>query len=165
MTELGWIASLLFIIWLLHVMLWRVAMPANHTKTLLALFTFAPFPVGLMMTLSGMPAPDGQLGWMTIACCYYPCALCYIIFYSTLEYQSPTCAMVLMIHKEGTLAHDELVRRMDAGDMIKSRLESMVQTGLSYRSAEGYTLTERGRNMATLFTNIAELFGIARHGG
>lgn len=167
MIILFWGIGLLASTWLFQLAWWRIRLPHNHTKGLLIVFFTLPWLTGSLSLAAGLPAPASPLEWLHIISFYVPCALTYIIAYSAIEYESPTCRMVRIIHRAGSqgIAHEVLVATMMPEKIIETRLNSLRTTGGTMHQEGCYHLLPKGKRMAKLFTLVARMFAIKRHGG
>lgn len=162
-----WSLSFLFTAWLLHLVIWRIRLPANHTHALLTIFFVSPFVFIATCTYFGGGAPNTRLEWLLIASVYVPCALCYIIAYSAIEHESPTCRVMRMIADAGEkgIGRDEILAVLKPENFVQERLASLTSTGGLCFENGTYRLLPKGRRMALFFTLVARIFGIRTKGG
>ena len=131
-----------------QVILWRVRLPRNHFKMLLIIF-------GLFLIL-GIIALSLAADWtcsMLFAQCYGLLALSYISFYSLIEGQSPSLALVMAVYarrKKG-LSLNEANQLLASEDIIGIRLQELERDKLIWMSDQGYQLTPRGHLLGGLF--------------
>tara|TARA_R110000868_G_scaffold69306_11_gene204266 strand:+ start:615 stop:995 length:381 start_codon:yes stop_codon:yes gene_type:complete len=97
---------------------------------------------------------------------YSSSSLVYIILYSAIEQESPTLAIVNFINQTGNSSHDiqSLNTHFNASNEIKNRLTIMEQTGWLTLNGSSWSLTEKGRNIATIFEYAARIFGLNKGG-
>lgn len=155
--------GLLFLSFAIHVLWWRVRMPARTTNALLLVFFCMPFIVVYGFHLQ---AAYTHTDMIRMGLLYTSCSLVYIILYSAIEQQSPTLRIIHFINHQGKSGcnNQSLISHLQANDEIKKRLELMEQGGWITPVQNRWQLTKKGWRIAFLFENTAAIFGIKSGG-
>ncbi len=157
-----------------HVFIWKVRLPKNHSKILLAIFltvlalgmaAIAFF--GKRMAQAGIPVPDRGNDELQLAVCYISVMLAYVVTYSGIEVDSPSLVMVLEIHRAGPggLAEDAFEKAMDNDRLVIPRLNDLLKGELASLEDGIYRLTAKGRRIARLFCFYRRVLGKEHKGG
>lgn len=162
MTTIFTSLFLLSITWLLHVALWRVRLPQNHTRALLVIFAIV-FGVWLLIFAPSLSLIS-VLQVMTLS---IPLFLCYVITYSAIEGDSPTLSLMkgLADQKHTGLQREAVFRFFLSRPFVQSRLDSLVRSGLI--KVDGKRLVIAGKpSIAFRFVlGFRKLFGPIAKGG
>ena len=82
---------------LVHWLVWRLAMPRRQTAALLAIF-LAVLAVGIPLAVRGIPASElalhGPWECLHVAIVHVAVALAYVVVYSALEERSPSMTIL-----------------------------------------------------------------------
>jgi len=163
-TALGLITAA----FLVHLCLWRIHRPSNHTLGLLAVFGIT-YLVGLPV-LYFCPVTHWIVQkpclFLQITIFHIVISLAYIAFYSILEEDSPSLSIVTMVSAAGSVGLEKEVieSRLQAGDILESRIAASMKGGLVKQQGESYFLTSKGRFFARLFLMMEKLMGLGRGG-
>ena len=151
---------LLLTAFLVHLVVWRFRMPRNHTLGLLTIFCVTPFALSLIIK----PALTWDI--VHVGIFYTSCALVYIIFYSLIEAESPTLSIISRLRNatpEGCTL-EAFEESFGNNSLLKQRAAAMVKSGLIVPNNSGYTLTHKGRLLASVFAYAAQVIGLGRGG-
>jgi MFS family permease len=165
------IALLLGILFAVHLIWWRMALPRKQRAALLALFligglVLAPV-VGFLLGLFGF-APLSLIQWLNVALAVVAFALAYVVTYSALEADSPTLSLVRHIAAagQGGLAEVELGEFMASRPFVGARLTALVDEGMVYEKEDRILLAD---HPYTLFRMVLlhreKVLGLTSHGG
>jgi len=152
----------------IHLLIWRVRLPREQTAALVKIFGatyLLALGAAMLPKLQELgPANAVQLVHFTLF--FLPLALTYTSFYSLLENESPSLAMVSAIARAGSAGctRDELVRVIGRDAIIEQRLLAAVGNGLLERTGQQWLLTGRGRLLARVFDAAAALYRLDRAG-
>ena len=151
-----------------HLVIWRVAMPRHHTRALLMIF-FGVVAAGLVASLMPMLAgygPRSVWDFVVVLSFFSSVALAYIAFYSAIEEDSPSLALVKAVARSGERGVGREGCHEVIGDdfLVNQRLELMVRDGMLRREGDQYYLSRRGERMLTIFEMSARLFGLPKGG-
>jgi hypothetical protein len=171
MTVFLTIALLLAVLFAVHLVWWRIALPQKQRTALLVLFligglVLAPV-VGFLLGLFGF-APLSLIQWFNVALAVVAFALAYTVTYSALEADSPTLSLVRHIAAAGRggLAEVELGEFMASRPFVGARLTALVDEGMVYEKENRIILAE---HPYTLFRMVLfhreKVLGLSSHGG
>jgi len=162
--------ALLLIAFAIHLVVWRIRVPRQPYLVLLALFTTVMLTG--MMAASALPslqhfAPGPWWQWVHVSLFYMVLACAYIIFYSTLEADSPSTSIVKFVELGGAQgrARTDIQALITDDILLKSRLRSLLNEGLARHEGECFRLTPKGHVWANLFTLWMKILNIPRGGG
>ncbi len=148
--------TLISAVFLLHVILWRVRLPKVHTRTLLFLF-LGSLPVALVAnTLLPTESAYRLNGfWQHVQVCLFhvSMSLAYIEFYTTIEEDSPSMALLLFLAEAGHAgrAEEEMYELITDQFVVGGRLQSLVNGGLVKIHDNVFRITHLGAAWARLF--------------
>jgi hypothetical protein len=161
--------SLVFIV---HLLIWRIRVPKKQTQTLLALYACGAAAGGLVIPLLNQILPKAlSVGSfaeiLTIFVFYGSIALGYIAFYSLLESDSPTLTLIrgLTEAKSQGMTIEELYEMMSKKQFVRSRLEQLLKDGWVIRSGNTYCATQAGKGFLSIFNFQRRLFKLKSKGG
>ncbi len=146
---------------IIHLVWWRISLPARQTKALLAIFLLtilATVSLGACVSWlapSWQPyCPVGLWQYLHMAEVVLALALAYIVTYSALEADSPSLVLALAIHAKGDqgLALGDMGRIMDDDHLIRPRVEDLLMDKMATYQGDHLVLTRKGKNLAWLFT-------------
>jgi hypothetical protein len=161
--------SLWALAWLAHLAWWRVRVPAKQTRALLALF--GAVAVGGVVAALTVPAvaawaPAGPWGWLAAGTFHAAVSLSYVAFYSGLEEDSPTLALVLRCWRAGgELPREEAVRFLAEAPLWELRIGALVRDGFAVEDGAALRLTPKGARLARSFARAAAALGLEPDGG
>ncbi len=171
MAVFAYTLILLLIAFGVHVCLWKVRLPKNHSKTLLAIFLTV---LGLGV-LSGIvfarktadPVMRGASDYVQVVAAYIAVMLAYIVTYSGIEVDSPSLVMVLDIHGAGPggLPQDAFHRQMNNERLVIPRVNDLLKGGLASLENGIYRLTPKGKRIAQVFCFYRRVLGKEHKGG
>ena len=148
-------AALLVVAFLVHVVLWRVALPRRQIQSLLAIFILVPTAAvagsaaGVLPLFAGLTNPQA----VALALLYTSCALFYTCNYSAIEMSSPTLTIVSVIASCGEIgcSEQQIADRLKTDDDATTRFDAMVAGRAVAIEGDRCVLTRSGRFFATLF--------------
>lgn len=157
----------------IHLLVWRVRLPARHTRAILGIF-FGTLAVVLLLLpriaarwpAIGIPFPVPGASYLSIAGFVTAATLAYMITYTVIEVDSPSLVMALEIDRAGPdgLPEAEFERTMNDALLVDPRIRDLLRDGL-IREEEGlYRLTPKGERMGRLFTLHRRLLGAGKGG-
>jgi hypothetical protein len=151
-----------------HLVIWRVAMPRQHTRALLVIF-FVVLAVGCLAPLTsflGRYGPGNVWDYMAVVFFFGSGSLAYIAFYSAIEEDSPSLALVKAVAETGDEGMGREKCHEVIGDdfLVNRRLEVMVRDGMLRREGDRYYLGRKGEQMFCIFEASARFFGLPRGG-
>jgi len=148
--------------WTVHVIIWRVSLPANQFLGLVRVFgAVLPVAVGITWIFCDrMFLP--RLLLVETSACYIFLTLSYISFYSLIEGESPSVSLVMECHARSCdgLPAAEVFSRFETGEILEIRLRELERDGLVRRSQGSCSLTFSGRFWAKLFAAGRRLTGL-----
>ncbi len=158
----------------LHAVVWKIALPARQTSTLLVLF-LGTFLACLLTTslrgIHGVPAwsgfwPTSAAQWLHAGVLFVSLTLAYIVTYSAIEEDSPSMLMVLTIDRAGTAGlQRSVLETMFHNDLpLLSRMENLVRDGWVETRGDSFAITRKGKRVNQVFLWYRNLTGV-RGGG
>lgn len=165
------IVFLLGVLFFIHLVWWRFALPRRQRAILLGLFpigglALAPV-VGLLLCWLGFE-PLSVVQWLNVALAVVTFALAYVVTYSALEADSPTLSLVRHIASFGSTGASEknLQEFMVSKPFIGARLSALIEEGMVHERDGRIHLTS---HPYTLFKMVLlhreRVLGLTRHGG
>jgi hypothetical protein len=156
-------ALMLFIIaWVIHLGWWRWRPPLRQTLALLGLFFLiiaAGLTAGLWLPSGWGPQSGGEIAYAMVL--DVPLTLAYIAFYSAIEEDSPSLAMVAMAQRAGArgCAREDFAAVINDDLVGGSRLDALARDGFVRIVDARCQLTAKGRRWARAAAGIARIFG------
>lgn len=162
--------ALFGIAFLAHVILWRIALPKNHS-VMLGLIFLITLGLGLfVLNAFDLYGFSSCLAWFQKAqliLLFLALSFAYIITYTAVEAQSPSIEIVLRIADAGTagLGRDELAAQMSDEKLVLPRLKDLLGSKMAILEDAKYRLTPLGRSFITVFVVYGNLMGKKQKGG
>jgi len=154
---------LLALAWALHLVVWRVRVPAFQIRALLAVFA---------LVIAGwlVPAVVQGVSWLEIAqvaLFYISMALSYVITYSAIEGDSPTLSLVRTLANKGGagLSEEGLEEFVRERPFVKTRLAALVHSGLVREKNGFYVLCGKPSLFFRVILAFRKLYGRVSQGG
>lgn len=125
---------------LVHLVWWRVRLPKNQTRALLALFVCA-WILGWVYTQDS-PTPE----LVRSALLYFGLVVFYVTNYSALEHASPTLTIMGALGDAGErgLSYQEIMNQLAKSPSLGKRLEQLISGGSVSLSDGRYRLVSNG---------------------
>jgi hypothetical protein len=171
MTVFLTLALLLGVLFAVHLIWWRIALPQKQRTALLALFLIGGLVlspvVGFLLGLFGF-APLSLIQWFNVALAVVAFALAYVVTYSALEADSPTLSLVRHIASAGSggVGEEALRDFMASRPFVGARLSALVEEGMVHEKDGRIHLAE---HPYTLFRMVLlhreRILGLSHHGG
>jgi len=160
--------GLLTLAFLVHVVLWRVAVPKRQTRALLLIFVLIPTAAaaalvsGQLPIFAGLSTPQA----LRLMLFYVSCSLAYICTYSAVDMPSPTLTIISYIASCGAAgcSEQQIADRLGTSDIVGERIHAMVASRLAIIDQDSCRLTRSGRFYATLFELAAATFRLPMGG-
>jgi len=152
-----------------HLVIWRFKRPARHTRSLLIMF-FGVLPVGLWGIGRYLEIDfrvlDGVLKLLHISVFHSVMSLSYIATYSGIEEDSPSCAIVRLVHVSGDRGCErkEFEVLMNNENLVAGRLRTLIRDGLIREEDGAYYVTPKGKTAAKVFLFAQKVLGIEMGG-
>jgi len=157
----------------IHLFVWRIHLPKNHTKSLLGIF-IGMLVCGILMLwwlekndcLSGMFSFSVGYGYLRLSFLYISLMLAYVVTYSAIEVDSPSLSISAIIGKAGPrgVSREDLDRIMTDDILVKPRVSDLVSVGIARLDKDRYKLTAKGAIIARLFIFYRGLLGVSKGG-
>jgi len=150
--------------WVLQVGIWRTYPRLNTFKNLLLIF-FGVLAIGALILfqwlLAGSALEIKVLKLLHFSLCYGLLSLSYISFYSLIQGESPSIAIVMMIRefKDG-LPIQEAINGLDNEDVVGIRLKELERDGFIVTKDGSCQLTASGVVLAGIFDIGRRVFGL-----
>jgi hypothetical protein len=154
---------------LVHWLVWRLAMPRRQTAALLAIF-LAVLAVGIPLAVRGIPAPElalhGPWECLHVAIVHVAVALAYVVVYSALEERSPSMTILSFVNEAGAAgrSREEIARVLRGASPVEIRLDAAVRDRMLAETGGLCTLTPKGRAWASSYEWLRNFLGFTRGG-
>ncbi|MDF1757014.1 MAG: hypothetical protein P1U74_01760 [Legionellaceae bacterium] len=135
--------------WFIHLIIWRSARPAKHTRALLIIFLSV-----LCATLIVSKTSTSPLTWveaLQVIVFYISTMLAYICFYSSIEEDSPSIELIKYTESKKTCEMEDYLAVINNQMLVDSRLQAIVRDGLLFQKDNQYGLTSQGFRLGKLF--------------
>lgn len=153
------------VVWLLHVLWFRLHPPRTRVQALLLLFS-----AGFVILVSGWAwaawqRPDVPTGGVplpaTALMLYVLLSLAYTIVYTAVEVDSPSALIVLLVQERGDqgMAYAELREILTDDNLVMARLRDLVAVGSVSATGSQFRLEPRGLLIARIFATYRTLLG------
>lgn len=159
--------SLIFALaFVLHVVWWKIHLPARQTKVLLILFfgsvfvgSFILHRYALKISIFGLHPPSDASEYVQLVIYFASLTVAYMITYSAIEADSPSLLIVMRISDAGCsgLSRQVLTGDMDDSVLVEPRIKDLLIDKMAVMRGEKYLLTTKGLLMARLFTFYRDL--------
>lgn len=161
----------LALLFLIHFLWWRIALPRRQRAVLLGLFllgglVLAPL-VGLLLVRFGLESLS-FVQWLNVGLAVVAFTLAYVVTYSALEADSPTLSLVRHIASCGSegVREEGLRDFMASRPFVGARLSALVEEGMVQEREGCIHLAE---HPYTLFRMVLlhreRVLGLTHHGG
>jgi hypothetical protein len=155
---------LLFLIaFFIHLFIWKIHLPKNHTKVLLIIFGWV-FLVGIWF-LSYLN-PLGPFGYAQLGVLFFSMMLAYLTTYSGIEVESTSLRMMLDIAGAGSkgLASQALAEAFSDDSLVGLRLKDLVKDRMIILDGQKYRLAPKGAVLVRLFIGYRKLLNAGKGG-
>jgi hypothetical protein len=163
--HLGSSLAALVLVWLLHVMWFRLSPPRTRVQGLLKLFS-----VGFVVLVSGFvwagwQRAGGPVGGVplpaTALVLYVLASLAYIIIYTAVEVDSPSALIVLLMRERGDqgMTFSDLREVLTDDNLVMARMRDLVAVGSVSDTGTQFRLEPRGLLIARVFAIYRGLLG------
>lgn len=132
----------LAVVFVSHVIMWRIRLPEKPLKLLLYMFLISlaaalliHFKIENSLIKRGLPHLDGPADYLAVIVLYLPIALAYIIGYTTLQVDSPTLSLIWEMHRCGNkgMSAGDIARFCDERPFVRDRLDALLEQGVVIR--------------------------------
>jgi hypothetical protein len=147
MSILSYGLLLFFAAFILHIIIWRIRLPENHTKALLLLF-FAVLFIGIVFHVFIAGKEEIVLPQIIqTAFLYVSIALAYIATYSAIEADSPSLVMIMNIAKQGKKGFDRAAffDKLQDDTLVIPRIDDLLTGGFVHEEQGKLKITSRAR--------------------
>jgi hypothetical protein len=150
MVILEWGLGLFLGALLLHLLLWRLHKPKSPIKALLALFggvigagLAALYFGDTAFRSAGLAGLANPVAYVHILLFFTSMACAYIVFYTVLEWDSPTLTLVMMIGRAGKsgFAEAEFIKHAEQIPFLESRMQDLRRSGILVEKNGRYVLS------------------------
>lgn len=152
----------------LHLIIWHIRLPQQHTRGLMLIF-FGTLSVGLI--LAWWPSffqlgPTTIWEYVSVVLFHSVLSLAYIAFYSAIEEDSPSLLLVNAVALSGDKGMDQASCQQLIGDdfLLNRRLELMLRDKWVVKQEDRYILAPKGVKMVAVFVVVARAIGLPQGG-
>lgn len=165
--------GLFFFAFLLHLIRWRLAPPADSARVLLLTFVLgilgglgAVLLLGWMVPGMSDRLPANAWGVLHALLLALGLAASYVMTYPAIEVESPTLVMIQAIARRGAagMPREFLFERLSDAELVAPRVRDLLADGFAVEEQGRLHLSDRGCNLVGLFVFWRRLLG-AREGG
>jgi len=156
---------------LIHIIVWRIRVPARQLLTLMHVFLWT-FVAGIaaivILQLNGKLAePISLAGLLLIAMFYGGLCVTYLIFFTALEADSPSLTMINLISAgaDRGITIEKLRARAIANSFVEARIEQMLQDGMAVQSGDRLYMGPSGGLLSSIVLFYRHLLGHSAAGG
>jgi hypothetical protein len=142
--------GLLAVAFAVHVVVWRLRVPARQGRALVAVFGVVGVAGFLFASFVGPFDLSARPLMLPVAVMtYVGCALVYLILFSAIEADSPTLTILGMIRRAGSMGVSEavLAAALREHDVVRVRIDQMVADGLATRERDILKETGQARSL------------------
>jgi len=148
-----------------HVLVWRVRLPKNHTRALILIFALVPLGAALALVLAqpSLGRPVLALADLPgIALFYAGATGCYLIVYTGVEEDSPSVLIVRALESaaERGCSRAELSALVAPERFVQARFSALERDRFVAAAGTGNRLTAPGLRVARLSTWLARIFNL-----
>ena len=158
---------LFFIVFIIHLIIWRIFKPKNDLGLLLILFVFIPLPVFTVLLICNIKNlffftnPEMILVFLL----YFSLGIAYTQLYPALKESSPTLAIINLLGRKKDKVRTETINAMfNSHDLIEGRIISLKKIGLlksiKINGEEELTLTKTGQFFAKFIIVYRRILGL-----
>jgi hypothetical protein len=154
---------LFFIAFFIHLLIWRIHLPKNHTKVLLIIF-LEVLLVGIFLLFNLQKF--NLFEYLQLCFLFISMALAYITTYSGIEVQSPSLKIVLKIAEAGTngLNRGALYSAFTDNLLVEPRIKDLAKDKMIYLDSNKFKLLAKGVLLARLFIFYRKLLNAGKGG-
>lgn len=174
MSVLFYSLGLFLIAFFIHLILWRIYLPRNHTRALTIIFSVTLL-IGIFILLKfsdyriaifGIALPHAITDYLQLSLAFVSYALFYIVTYGAIEVDSPSLIIVLKIADSGDkgLEMNTLIEDLKEDYLITNRVKELLMGGFVSLTGQTYELKKRGRLLVSLFIVYRKLLGAEKGG-
>jgi len=164
-------ALLVGILFLVHLVWWRVALPRRQRPALMVLFLVGGVvlaPASAFLCAKAGLEPLSLIQWLNVGLALVAFTLAYVVTYSALEADSPTLSLVRHIASSGAegVREDELRIFMASRPFVGARLTALVEEGMIHEREGRIHLADHPYTLFRLVLLHRErVLGLTHHGG
>ncbi len=164
-------ALLVGILFLVHLVWWRVALPRRQRPALMVLFLVGGVvlaPASAFLCAKAGLEPLSWIQWLNVVLALVAFTLAYVVTYSALEADSPTLSLVRHIASSGAegVREEELRIFMASRPFVGARLTALVEEGMIHERAGRIHLADHPYTLFRLVLFHREkVLGLIHHGG
>ena len=148
MNTLLYTLLLLSITLAIHLIIWKIWLPKNHTKVLILLCA-AVLVLGVIFYILIVDIGNGPVSSiLQFIILYMSLSLAYITTYSALEVDSPSLVMIMNIAKQGRSGLDKNALYQMAGNddiLVIPRVKDLLKIRLAYEKSGKIWISMKGR--------------------
>jgi len=165
------LSSLLGVLFLVHLVWWRIRLPRRQRPALLVLFLgggVVLVPVVARVVQAAGLQPLSWIQWLNVALGVLAFALAYVVTYSALEADSPTLSLVRRVAQSGPagVSLRQLEDFMNERPFVAARLSALLEEGMLLERGEHYFLAEHPYTLFRLVLfHRRNVLSIPDHGG
>lgn len=154
---------------LVHWLVWRIAMPRRQTAALLVIF-LAVLIAGIPILSWGNPALGLALHspWecLHVAILHIAVTLAYVVVYSALEERSPSMTILSFVNeaKSAGRSREEIIHVLQGASPVEIRLDAAVRDRMLAETEGRCALTPKGRVWAISYEWLRKFLGFSRGG-
>ena len=152
--------ALFALAWIIHLVWWRLSIPAHPGSALIVVFAGTPLAIG---ALGWVVCEVASLDLSAIGLFYVGAVLCYFITYTGIEESSPSLTIARALERAGAKGcnREELLRAFERENFVGRRINVLARDGIVAPTARGHVLTPRGECVARMSAQLRAILNIS----
>jgi len=168
MKTLAWGGGLFLLGLAVQTTVWKISLPERQSKALLAIMLAALFAglAAAQLLPANISAPRTWPELAHAALLGLSLIFSWLITYSAIEADSPSLVILLAIDGKGPegMPESEVYASADDSVLLKPRIKDLVTDRMARLENGKYTLTNKGRAMAAVFSAQRKILGLGKGG-
>jgi hypothetical protein len=157
--------ALLTVAFVSHWLLWRIFLPRRQTKAILLIFTavYAGFSAFALAS----PGLIELFPYLYLTIFYFAMTLSYMISYTAIEAESPSCLIVRAVKQAGEagIEKERFQVLITNETFLLNRVQGLLHSGFIEERGGRYVVTAKGLQFLRSFDIPRRILGITRAGG
>jgi hypothetical protein len=156
------------IVFIFHLILWRIRVPKKPFKVLFfVVLFFSLFGAFIWWLFPLSFFPKTGIAFIHTELLFLCLGFSYILFYQGIKSKSPSMNILMTVNKSGDKGVEKNILNNIIGDdnLMKPRIRFLVQTNLAYMSKGKYYLTSKGKYYSWSIIWYRRLLRLSEYGG
>ena len=160
--------SWFLIVFVFHLILWKIRVPKKPFKVLFfVILFFSLFGAFIWWLLPLSFLPKTGIAFIHAELLFLCLGFSYIFFYQGMKGKSPSMNILMTVNKVGIKGVEQTILNniFDNDNLMQPRIRFLVQTDLAYISRDKYYLTSKGKFYSRSIIWYRRLLRLSEHGG